>query len=248
MVFSAVRTAEVPQELCTNLVSFCTSSSLGAEHQGSIPGPQVCSFWPLHCHELNSALYPINAVFPKEYGIETAATEGKSNSKFMITLLLAASVWWTGWSDTRDVSAQCWQLLQCLAHTGSVPLQHPAAHSSGVSLDHQGWLCSPTTGTLSPCPSGVLQSTPTAPKQPGRARAGQEWAALSLAWRKSVLWTQLCTIDKASQMKNCFPFPEESKISSDADDALNNDNLHSSPLARRELRVHILSFHSAEGT
>lgn len=92
-----------------------------------------------------------------------------------------------------------------------------------------------------PCPSGVLQSTPMAPEQPGRARAGQEWAALSLSWRKSVLWTQLCTIDKASQMKNCFPFPAESKISSDADDALNNDNLHSSPLARRELRVHVLS-------
>lgn len=42
-------------------------------------------------------------------------------------------------------------------------------------------------------------------------------------------------------MKNCFPFPAESKVSSDGDDALNNDNLHSSLLARRELRVHVLS-------
>lgn len=42
-------------------------------------------------------------------------------------------------------------------------------------------------------------------------------------------------------MKNCFPFPAESKISSDGDDALNNDNFHSSLLARRELRVHVLS-------
>lgn len=46
-------------------------------------------------------------------------------------------------------------------------------------------------------------------------------------------------------MKNCFPFPAESKISSDGDDAPNNDNLHSSPLASTELGVHLLSSFTA---
>lgn len=52
-------------------------------------------------------------------------------------------------------------------------------------------------------------------------------------------------MDRASQMKNCFPFPAESKISSDGDDALNNDNVHSSLLAGREPRVHVLSSFTA---
>lgn len=52
-----------------------------------------------------------NAVFPKENGVETAATEGKSNSNFIITLLLLDSGSWKGQSDTWYVSAQCLQLL-----------------------------------------------------------------------------------------------------------------------------------------
>lgn len=94
-------------------------------------------------------------------------------------------------------------------------------------------------------PSGVLPSTPAPLQHAGTARAGQEWALVSLSRRKSLSWTELCTIDKASQMKNCFPFLAESKISSDGDDALNNDNLHSSLTARRELRVHVLSSFTA---
>lgn len=56
--FWAVRTAEVPQELCSNHVSFRVSSSLRGEHQRSITHPQICSFWPLHCHEQNPAFVP----------------------------------------------------------------------------------------------------------------------------------------------------------------------------------------------
>jgi len=59
--------------------------------------------------------------------------------------------------------------------------------------------------------------------------------------KKIFIVNRALQIDRASQMKKCFPFPAESKISSDGDDTLNNDDLHSSLLARRELRVHVLS-------